>query len=229
MKRELVTGKYSSESIYVLYKEDGTVFQVIREGEPFKIANQFRSWLPVKVPNKKGRGTILMCQKYGNRGNIIDEFPLIHNKRGLWALTSGSARRGVFHKYQEPVTELEKQLSEKGISPHVVKHVEKIDMVLELGGELCSHVINKWGYKCITDADFKDLTSPDIVPETHPNQYHRGCDASTYLSQVMGGTYAIYYSIETYMNGTIYAKIKEIYLTPNANEKQIAELIEKNF
>lgn len=223
--RELVIGKYIDKSTYVLYREDGTVFQTIHEGEAFVIDNQFRSWIPTKEKKKKGTGTILMCKKYGDSGHVKEEFPLIHNKKGLWALTSGAARRGVFHRYQEPATELEKQLSAKGVSLRTLKHVEKIDVTLELGGELCSHVTNKWGYGCIFDGETENVSYPDIVPENHPNQYHRGCMASTYLSRILGGTYAIYYNIGTYMNGTRYAKIEAIYLTPSADENHVAEII----
>jgi len=67
MARIKVKGAYINARTYELRKEDGEVYMVIREGEPFRIANQLRSWVPVRVPKKSGRGTILMCQKYNDR------------------------------------------------------------------------------------------------------------------------------------------------------------------
>lgn len=83
MSRVLVTGRYLNKSTYVLYNEDGTVFKTIKEGKGFKIGNQLRMWYPIRVPKNNGKGTILMCQKFGDKGNVIDEFPLIQNKRGV--------------------------------------------------------------------------------------------------------------------------------------------------
>lgn len=219
--RKLVTGKYVNQSTYVLYNEDGSEFLVIHEGEGFKIDNQLRLWYPVRVAKKKGKGTILMCRKFGNNGNIIDEFPLIHNKRGLWALTSGAARNGVFHNYYEPKTALEKALAEKGVSSRVIEKVDKIDITLEVGGQLCHHCTNNWGYALITDGDTNDLTKPDYASADHINPYHRGCMISTYLTKVTDATYVIYYSIGTYMNGYRHNNIKRVILTPKAIEADV--------
>lgn len=71
MARILVTGKYVDKSTYVLTKENGTIYMEIHEGEVFKIDNQLREWIPVRVPKKKGKGTILMCRKFGDSGRVI--------------------------------------------------------------------------------------------------------------------------------------------------------------
>ena len=226
--RVLVTGRYINKSTYVLYNEDGTEFKVIREGEGFRIDNQLRLWYPVRVSKKNGKGTILMCQKFGDRGNVIEEFPLIHNKRGLWALTSGAARNGVFHNYREPKTELEKQLSVMGVSSRIIEKVDTIDLELELGGQLCHHCTTNWGYGCITDGDIEDLTEPEYAPDDHYNQYHRGCMVSTYQARIFNATYAIYYSIGTFMNGCRYRHIQRVIITPNAEESEVVQEL-KNF
>ncbi len=221
--RVLVTGKYVNKSTYVLYNEDGTEFQVIREGEGFKIDNQLRWWYPIRVAKKNGKGTILMCQKFGDSGNVIDEFPLIHNKRGLWALTSGAARNGVFHNYREPQSELEKKLASMGVSRKVIEKVDKIDVELEVGGQLCHHCTSNWGYGSISDGKYEDLTEPEYAPDDHFNQYHRGCMISTYQTRVYDATYVIYYSIGTYMNGCRHRNVQKVIITPNADEKKVVE------
>ena len=227
--REVVTGYYTNKdnNTYVLYKEDGSIFQTIKENESFRIGNQLREFIPVSVPKKNGNGTILMCQKFGDNGNIIEEFPLPHGKKGLWALTSGAARRGVFHRYNEPKTELEKELASMGISTNLIERVSSIDVKLEVGGELCHHVTKQWGYSCVYDGTDKELTEPEYVPDTFFNQYHRGCMCSTYDIRVAGGTYVIYYSIGTYMNGSNYRHIERVIVTPEADEKGVIEEINK--
>ena len=70
-----------------------------------------------------------MCQKYGDSGNVIEEFLLPHGKKGLWALSSGAARNGVFHTYHEPKTKLEKILSATGENKNVIEKTDKIDAI----------------------------------------------------------------------------------------------------
>lgn len=222
--RILVTGRYSNPNTYVLYKDDGTVFQVVNKGEPFEIDNQFRPWLPVKVPKKNGNGTILLCRKYGDGGNVIEEFPLIHNKRGLWALTAGAARNGVFHNYHEPQNAIEKALEGLGVSRNVVEHRDIIDIALEVGGQLCHHVTNKHGYDCLTDGKTEDITEPLYVND-HPNHFHVGCMESTYKIRVHDATYVVYYEINTSMNGTVYKHLQNVIVTPNANENDVVDAI----
>ncbi len=97
MARILVTGKYVDPSTYVLYLENGEIYRTLEESIPLKIADEV--WCPIKLKNSLGTGTILMCKKWDKNGNEIDEFPLIHNKKGLWAINQASAKRGIFHKY----------------------------------------------------------------------------------------------------------------------------------
>lgn len=225
MSRVLVTGRYVNSTTYVLYKEDGSEFQVINEGESFRIDNQLRSWFPVKVPKKKGKGTILVCRKYGDHGDVIEEFPLINNKKGLWALSSGSARNGVFHPYYEPKTELEKQLAKMGLSRRIIEKTDTIDVELEVGGQLCHHCVKNWGYGCLSDGKREDLTEPEYADDLY-NQYHRGCMISTYQTRVYDATYAIYYSINTYMNGCRYKTVQRVLITNKADEKEVIKALE---
>ena len=221
--RILVTGKYLNSSTYVLYKQDGTVLMELKEGEGFRIANQLRWWYPVKVQKRNGHGTILVCRKFGDRGNIIEEFPLIHNKIGLWALTSAAARRGVFHRYQQPKSELQKQLAEMNVSSQIVQKVDKIDLQLEVGGQLCHHCTEPFGYGFSSDGKSEDLTVPRYAPQNHYNKYHRGCMVSTYMIRVFDATYIIYYHIG---NGLF---LKNILLTPQANEEEVVRTLKNIF
>lgn len=221
--RILVTGKYINRSTYVLYKEDGSEYKTIHEGVSFKIGNQLRPWYPVRVTKKSGKGSILMCQKFGNSGNVIEEFPLIHNKRGLWALTSGAARNGVFHNYREPQSELERELDTIGVSRKIIERVDSIDVELTVGGQLCHHCANRWGYDCITDGREEQLTKPQYAPDDHFNQYHRGCMVSTYQERVYNATYAIHVRISTTMNGSLRRNVERVILAKGADEEKVVK------
>lgn len=230
MSRILVTGRYVNDSTYHLIDENGEIFKIIKEGEPFTIGNQMKPWNPVRVPKKKGNGTILMCQKYSGKGNVMDEFPLIPNMRGLWALTSGSARRGVFHWYHEPQNELERVLAKHDAGKSKIKRVDTIEGIqFEVEGPLCRHCSSGWKYDVVTDGIEERITEPLIVPKTHTNQYHWGCYASSYEAYFHNATYLVYYHIHTTMNGYWQRSIEAVYLTPHADENEVARLIDNEF
>ena len=214
--RQLVTGRYINRRTYVLYNEDGTEFMVIKEGQRFWIDNQLRPWHPIRVPKKNGKGTILMCKKFGKGGKVIEEFPLIHNKRGLWALSSGAARNGVFHNYTEPKTAIEKQLSSMGVSRNVIEKADVIDIVIELGGDFYSP--RKCGYGCISDGKEEDLTEPEYAYE---DDYE--IMISSYQARIYEATYAICYSIDTSFNGCTYRHLERVIITPDADEEKVVE------
>lgn len=218
MARILVLGKYVDESTYVLTREDGTVFQKIKEGEGFKIANQLREWIPVRVPKKKGKGTILMCRKYGKHNRIIEEFPLIHNKKGLWATSSGSARNGVFHPYREPKTPFEQQVVELGISLKKIRRVDAIDVVLEEGGFLGG--ARGWlvkGSGIRTDGNKTDVTEFEPWSEDDTRRDIRVTEA----------TYVVEFSIGTHINNCRYAVVDQIILTPEADEELVVAKLQE--
>ena len=225
--REVVIGRYINPQTYVLKKEDGSVFMTIREGEPFTIDNQMRSWVPVRVPNTRGYGTIMICEKYGDDGRIIGQFPLIHGRKGLWALTSGAARRGVFHSYTKPQNEIEVQLCKLGSSPKTLKKVDKIDMELDCGGLLCVHVDYPHGYAVYTDGNEERITQPKYIPMDWPNRLHRGCMESTYKARYSEATYLVHTHISTNEYGIINEHVMSVFITPNANTNEVVEVLKK--
>lgn len=210
--RELVTGKYINYRTYVLYREDGSIFQTIREGEPFQIDNQMREWEPVRVPKKNGRGTILVCRKFANDGSVMGEFPLVHNKKGLWALTSGAARRGVFHNYREPQSDLERQLESMNVSRRIIERVDRIDETLREG------VRESWS----------GITRYKFGFETYHDGWYRIVDGDLYdihTVHVHDSTYLVWVGVNTYPNGVIYRLPHRVILTPGADEKKVIELL----
>lgn len=222
--RELVVGSYINPSTYVLTREDGSVFQTIREGEPFTIGNQMRSWLPVRVPHKSGRGTILVLQKYRDNGAVLKQVPLLHNRWMLWALTSGAARRGVAHSYTRPKDVLEAELCRLGTSPNALERVKEIDIEIECGGMLCHHTDHPFGYIVRTDAKEEWLTEPRYVTR-HMNTYHVGCMESTYKARLYGGTYLVYVHVTTTADGRRNEHVVRVLITSKADENKVLEVL----
>lgn len=209
--RKLVTGSYVNKSTYVLRTEDGNIFQVIKEGEPFKIGNQMRAFMPVRVPKRSGKGTILMCQKFDSYGSVLEQFPLPQNKKGLWALTSGAARNGVFHTYHAPQDPIEAYVASKGCSLRVIERVSSIeDMEFEVGGPWGGEYLRPWGRFIKTDGK----TTDDFDPRQSSPQYR---------AWVTNASYIVYYEKNTYPNGIHYKTIERVILTPQANEEKVLE------
>ena len=205
--RVVVTGRYVDSSTYVLYLEDGSLFQTIREGEPFTIDNQMRPWVPVKVPNKNGYGTILMCQKYRDNGDLLTQFPLIHNRKGLWALTSGAARRGVFHKYTPPKNPIEEELVLLGVNPKILEKVLRINTSIEGVG----FFRNSNGYKVYTDSQEEVIRASDV------------CEI--YDAHYLGGTYLVYTHVYTTASQVRREHVLKVLITKDCEESKLLDLL----
>ena len=209
--RILVTGNYMDKSTYVLRKEDGNIFQIIKEGEPFRIGNQMREFTPIRVPKNNGKGTILMCQKKNGRGEILEQFPLPQNKKGLWALTSGAARNGVFHTYHAPKDKIEAYVASQNTSPKIIERVSSINSLsFEVGGPWSGEYVRPWGRFIKTDGN--------TVNNFDPRQL-----SPQYITWVSNATYVVYYEKNTYPNGIHYKTIERVILTPQANEEKVLE------
>lgn len=208
--RIIVTGFYNARGEYELINEEGEQYMVLKEGESFFIGNQMSPWNVRRKPNGK-----LFCEKHGE----IVELPA--KKKGLWALTSGAARNGLFHWYKEPVTALDKKLVEMRVSSRIVEKVNQIDMKASIGGTLCSHSTGEDFYiSMYTDGNIREISEPRFI-ENHYNQYHIGCMASTYEVEVKGGSYCILYKEEKYMNGSHGKRVEKIVYTHDCEEELI--------
>ena len=215
--RIMVTGRYLDSKTYQLVDSQGDIFQTIREGESFVIDNQQRFWNPVRVPRRSGYGTILMCQKFSDNGEVIEEFPLLNNKTGLWALTSGAARNGVFHNYVAPKNILEEALENKGVSKSIVEQVSSIDVELQLR----SYYSGGQEYGIGSHYDGKTIYSEeeDFIEENFPE--------GTFLQKVRGGSYLIETDIHTFMGGARCEQPIKVYITEDADLNKVAEIISK--
>ena len=222
--RILVTVKYISKFQANLIAEDGSVFKTIRVNEPFTIGNQMREW----VPEYNYSDHKIHCRKYGNSGNVIEEFYLPSNRKVLWAISSGAARRGVVHIYREPKDELDAALQKLGVGRDCIEIVDgdTIDTTLWKGGCSCHHVQNPYEYFVHSDCYVDLVHEGEYVDSSCENQYHRGCKAEPDLNRYYDGTYAIqYYRTGGSVSSSTSDRIVKIVMTKNANRKEMYETI----
>lgn len=210
--RILVSGQYANKSTYVLRDKNGNIFQTIREGESFRIGNQMREFIPIRVSKKNGHGTILMCQKHNDRGDILEQFPLPQNKTGLWALTSGAARNGVFHTYHAPKDEIEAYVASQNQSLKIIERVSSIDnLSFEVGGPCSGEYVRPRGRFVYTDGNTRNNFDP------------KGKSSQQFTEWVSNATYVVYFKRDTHPNGMPYYVLTRVILTPQADKEKVLE------
>ena len=214
--RVVVTGKYINSSTYVLTLEDGTVFQTIREGEPFRIGNQIRQWNPERVSKINGYGTILVCRKYRDDGLLVSEFPLIHRKKGLWAITSGAARRGVFHTYTQPQNDIEVELCNLGFNPNSLERVTSIDTKLKRSFSIEEKLVQQEGYIVYTDGKEQQLTKHEKISSKSVKKPSK--------VRIYNATYIVQTFLSTDMDGVKNEHVVRVIVTPQGEDKLLEVL-----
>jgi len=235
--RILVKGRYINRSTYVLKREDDSVFQTIREGEPFRIGNQMRDFVPVRVSKKNGNGTILVCKKYADDGGVLESFPLPQGKRGLWALTSGAARNGVFHPYREPCDELERVLRTLHLPKSLIRLCEanegddgyvNPDVLVNTSYQIvdrdCGHMVDPYYAAFLTDGAFRE--EGDYREFNNNPRLHQGeaCCVDGWVNyRVEHANYVVEYHVEGCRTRIV--NIDSVKLSKNADRKKVAEAI----
>lgn len=221
--RILVTINYLSNTVANLVREDGSVFQTIEVGKPFCIGNQMRDFVPQFCPQDRK----IHCRKFDNAGYVMEDVYLPRNKKVLWALTSGSARRGLFHIYREPTDSLDAALQRIGCGRSVISMVDTIkDVLVEKGGPDCGHQIQPYGYCFCTDA--KDVVlrhEGAFADEKHPNQFHRNCKEEPDLYKINGGTFVVEWRYDGVRPGNCHDRIQEIIMAKGCDRDAVYKAI----
>lgn len=220
--RILVTISYLSNILVNLVREDGSVFQTIKVGEPFCVGNQMRDFIPQFCSQDRK----IHCRKFGNSGNVIEDVYLPRGRKVLWALTSGAARRGLFHIYREPTDSLDAALQRLGFGRSVVTVVDEIkDVLVNDGGPDCGHQLRPWGRCFNTDGDAVLRHEGACADEHHSNQFHRGCKEEPDLYKVSGGTFVIEWEYDGVLAGNSHDHIKQIVMTRSCNRDVVYKAI----
>lgn len=194
----------------------------IKKGDKIRIANQLRVWKLDAVKINKFGKAVAFFNKYNDNGERIDTFYLIDGEQYLFAMTSGSARNGVVHRYKKPQTKLEKIFSENGWGRNSIKIVDEIKNVdASYGGRWCNHMTDnssKYWYSYRTDGHDTKVRE-GVYVERSSNQYHIGCMEGEEEYKINGGTYLV---TMLYRWGSNYC---QVVMTEDADQEKIIKEI----
>lgn len=171
---------------------------IFKDGDVIKIDNQIKPW--VAKLEKDGR-LKFYHETFEERGYKVYE-----NNVYLFAVTSNSARNGIFHKYKPAKNSLEQYLKESGISSKIIEYYD--------GRYIPSfrHEIGKFGVKGVSEVNVSVITN-------------YGCpghiDKETNVITIENADYIIVYSEYTKPNNKKYCLLDKILLTNNSDFNSI--------
>lgn len=241
MSRIKVSGDYDPAGNYVLsYTEGeqiGEIYKSISPNDVFGIGNSIGGYW-AKPITYAGQPMLALIRLGGSEKHLSqeeirkrkkDEKGLVLKPMiGLWAVSSGSARNGIFHRWNPPTDEIETALDKCGYGRKCLHRVNSIEGVeVNEGGQLCHHQTgNGSGYVAQYDGKVVETTTEPTYVELHMNQHHIGCgeSAGTYL--INGGTFLLQWYIYQAMNGSWKRSLTAIYITPRADTHLVVGLIE---
>lgn len=196
--REKVQINISGDKAILKGVDNGFLLE-LTNGESYKLSNQLRSWEVSVYKNQKGG--VLKLTKRNDYGKILEECRAYEGQIYLFAVTSGAARNGVFHRYIAPQNVLEQELDNLGLG----RGKSKMIYVDSINVELTAGVLGEIKEKIYTDGECR-LLRWEFANETS-------------INQVTGGTYCIHFQIAKRVI------IPKIWVTPQADLSVVAEKI----
>lgn len=254
MSRILMNGGYEfctqTGPIFVLrYAEDqtqpswvtspapkrGEVYTMIAPGDVFSVDNSIGGYFAMAVQyagrpalavhrvsgSEKRRSPEELRRKFrGQEGFILR--PML----GLWATSSGSARRGLWHRYNPVADPIVMALREAQMPSNLLVEVAEINKEVSHGGNLCKHSTTAGNSSYFHETDGKEevLDWGETV-ESHGNQYHIGCSSSPGRVRITSGTFLIEAVERKAMNSSDYPSIVAVSVTKSANRALVADKI----
>lgn len=234
MSRILVTGNYTDRGAYELRTPDGKPYLHIAPCDVFGIGNSIGGYFarPVKYagqnrlalvriggslmsapPNQIARAT------RGEKGYILQP-----NFTGLWATSSGSARRGIFHRYSPPAQETDpvtRILRQGELPSWIVKEAGEPTLTTEERWYDNSHCpngrpTNYW----LTDGQMIEEASFEMEK---PHGYFGG--GGRRIVRIEGATYAIRIDASRYGNGLAWSKPSQVLTWPGCDREALANVL----
>lgn len=184
----------------------------LRKGDKIYISNQMRPFVLTSIKGKRANFT-----KFNDKGNVIDSFFVINNKIYLFAITSGSARRGVVHIYYPPKDQLEELFEKMNWSKKSIETVDTIDCDMYNGGNLCKTSPSWFNCQYRCDGNWKNVGDGDFINFGH--YYDTMVSPSVY--HIDGGSYAIEVTKKLYGQSSC-----KVYKTKDADLDTIVSEIE---
>ncbi|TAL20456.1 hypothetical protein EPN90_01005 [Patescibacteria group bacterium] len=239
MSRILVTGNYDENGGYTLThaegEQKGEVYMTIAPNSAFGVGNSMGGYFARQI-TYVGQKMIALIRVSGSEKHLDPErlnrrlrdqkgFVLRPGMLGLWATSSGSARRGVFHRYEEASDPIVATLREMHMPSNLLTEVERIEVEVFDGGNLCNHSTSDedHSYYFKTDAASELLERGSYV-ESHVNECHVGCQRSPDRVRIVGGTWLIWADAKRKCRCN-YSSIVQVIVTKEADHNLVAAKI----
>jgi hypothetical protein len=234
MSRELLYGSYEGGS-FILRNADRSIYLKIDANTVFSIGNSIGGYYAKRVRYADEQMIALIRisgkMKYLPISELKSAFKnergyILKPGKGLWATSSGSAMKGLWHRNHGSDNPIIIALRMAELPSSLLKIVDKIDAVVYTGGNLCQHSTQAGNYKydLKTDGEVSVMAFGPRVTK-HVNKFHIGCQSSEDVCEVVGGTYYVQ-SIKTKaQNGGNYPNIRLVAITPDADKQAVAGVI----
>lgn len=241
MSRVLVSGSYSATGAFELRHAEGILtgelLTVIEPNTVFSVGNSIGGYYARQVMYTGQRMIAAVRVSGGQKSLSAQQLAsitkggkgfILKPGLGLWAISSGSAKRGLFHKYTPPTDPIEVALVKVGLGRSVLRLVSEIkEIQVQQGGRLCGHQTSRGrGFASRYDGEVAQTVVEPTYCEEHDNQYHIGCGETPGTYLVSGGTYALEWSTWQCMNGCWAKQLSAVYVTPGADKEFVGAFIQ---
>lgn len=234
--RTQLNGFYNNGSFELRRTEDGSLHLTVEPNQVLRIGNSIGGfWAkPIRYAGEPMLALVriggsavgwsaeqLRRQFGGERGTILRPGP------GLWAVSSGAARRGVWHPIREDADPIRSALRSLRFPSTLVRTVDGIDETVYEGGNLCKHSTHGGSNGFFfTDGDASEVLEHATFVRSHGNQYHVGCQETPTRRRVKGGTYLIV-GADVSRDGIsgMYPAIHAVVITPKVDKEFVARMV----
>lgn len=137
------TGAYTEYGSFELRREDGSLYRKIDPDQVFQVGNSIGGFWAKPITYTGQRMIALVRVGGSNVGQPVERIRrrfgqergmLLQPGLGLWADTSGAARRGVWHRIREDTDPIRRALRSVGLPSSMLQIVDKIDLEVAEGG-----------------------------------------------------------------------------------------------
>lgn len=239
MSRVHVIGSYVGKSFVLRYAEGpraGEVFlqinpnDIVRPGssiggywaKPITLTvNEYRLAL-VRVSGAYVDADVqTLRREFGReRGEVL------HPRPGLWATSSKSAKRGVFHRISDETDPIKIALHGVGAPSNVLNEVSYINEIVHEGGALCEHTASSGVSATHLRYDGKLVILREAPREKHEEDELSWCPTEAREVQITGGSYLMRLELRSgHQPRQRDPFVDTIWITPEADRRQVADLI----
>lgn len=233
MARSLVSVQYRNDLLEAIDPQTGALIREFVPETVVGVGNSIGGFY-VRGTARNGETRVELVRVSGGERSLPIEkiWSLTRDRKGetvrpglsLMATTSGSARNGVFHRYNPPRGPLEFALRERGWSPRI-EEVGVIDAKqVGRGGDLCRHTTAPGAVweDFRTDGESR-LVEEALRVKSHFNSSHVGCFKTSQKWEIYGGTYVVMRVTHRALGGGNITVVSKVIITPQADLNKVAD------